>query len=133
LVRMTHRIDAGDAPARLLSLINRGRKARGAKAVAADNVLQREAQKAARDFFARPKTTQQEVVEDAAARLRRFAIAFRRVGGVMAVVTRLSDAAQLEPTFDPELSAVGIGVAQGSRPDTAANAIAVVILLAWPR
>ena len=65
--------------------------------------------------------------------MRRFAIAYRRIGGVMAVVTSIEEAARLEPTFDPGLRYVGIGVAQGERPDQPPNSIAVVILFAWPR
>ncbi len=88
---------------------------------------------AATRFFAEPDLSQQDVVDDAGARLRRFGIAFRRVGGVMAVVQALDEAARLEPTFDPTVRYVGIGVAQGTRPDAPPNSIAVVIVLAWPR
>ncbi|MEZ4248449.1 MAG: hypothetical protein R3B99_09440 [Polyangiales bacterium] len=58
---------------------------------------------------------------------------FRRVGGLMAVVGDVGEASRLEPTFDPEVRFVGIGVAQGDRPDAPPNSIAVVIVLAWPR
>ena len=62
---------------------------------------------AARDFFARPDMTQQQAVDQASAAVRRFAIQFRRIGGVMAIVTTLEEAATLEPTFDSDLRFVG--------------------------
>jgi hypothetical protein len=87
----------------------------------------------ARRYFAEPRSTQQDVVDDASASLRRFAIAFSRVGGLMAVVDTVEEAGRLEPTFDPDVRFIGIGVAQGTRSDTPPNSIAVVIMLAWPR
>jgi hypothetical protein len=51
----------------------------------------------------------------------------------MTVVSRVEDAGRLEPTFDPDVTTLGIGVAQGNRPDLAPNSIAVVIVLGWPR
>ena len=132
-IQMAQEIDTGAAPAQLLAMINEGRTARGAESVASDEVLAREAQRAAEEYFARPEMSQQDAVEAASAALRRFAVAYRRVGGVMAVVSVLSEAGQLEPTFDPELRSIGIGVAQGNRPDAPPNSIAVVILFAWNR
>ncbi|MCZ7677294.1 MAG: hypothetical protein M5U28_00335 [Sandaracinaceae bacterium] len=51
----------------------------------------------------------------------------------MAIVASVDEAGALEPALDPDVRAAGIGVAQGTRPDTGPNAIAVVIVLAWPR
>jgi uncharacterized protein YkwD len=132
-VRMAQEIDVAAAPAQLLASINRARQARGARALDADPNLERAARDAAVAFFADPTKTQQDTVDDASASLRRFAIQFRRIGGLMAVVTDLSEAAALEPAFDREVRYVGIGVAQGTRPDTGPNAIAVVIVLGWAR
>jgi hypothetical protein len=113
--------------------LNEGRSSRGAAAVERDQNLDQAATQAAQEFFSDASMTQQDAVDRASGSMRRFAIAFSRVGGLMAVVTRLEDAARLEPAFDPDIRYVGIGIAQGSRPDTPANAIAVVILIAWPR
>lgn len=132
-VRMGREIDVGAAPDRLFRAIQEGRSARGAPPVEVDPNLAKAAQDAAKRYFAEPRLRQQDAVDDATGSLRRFGIAFRRVGGVMVVVTTLEEAMRLEPTFDPEVRYVGIGVAQGVRPDSAPNAIAVVILLAWPR
>jgi len=132
-VRMNREVDLDDATEELLALINDNRRRRGASPVELDPNLQRAAQRGAEQYFSEPDLTQQDVVDEASASLRRFAIAFSRVGGLMAVVGRIEEAGRLEPTFDGELRYVGIGVAQGSRPDAPSNSIAVVIMLAWPR
>jgi uncharacterized protein YkwD len=131
--RMAERQDLSGAPEQLVELINRARGARGAPPLALEEHLSEAAQEAAEQFFEDPSLTQQDTVDDASANLRRFAIAYRRLGGVMAVVADVSEAGALEPTLDPGVRHAGIGVAQGTRPDTGPNAIAVVIVLAWPR
>lgn len=132
-VRVNRAQDLSDAPSRLVAMINEGRRARGAGALEADPNLMEAAGEAARAYFANPDQTRQDTVDDASAGLREFAIAFSRVGGLMTVVNTIAEASRLEPTFDPEISYIGIGVAQGTRPDTPPNSIAVVILLAWSR
>jgi uncharacterized protein YkwD len=131
--RMGERLDVSTAPARVLELVNRARSARGAPPLVAEAPLAEAAQRAADHFFADPQLTQQDVVDEASGALRRFAIAYRRIGGVMAVVSTLDEAGALEPTLDADVRVVGVGVAQGSRPDTGPNAIAVVFVLGWPR
>lgn len=133
LIRMGRTIDVSGAPAQLLEDINRARRARGAEPLSVDENLAEAAQNAAEAYFDDPELSQQDVVDDASGSLRRFGLAWSRVGGLMAVVTTLDEAARLEPTFDPEVRFAGIGVAQGTRADHPPNSIAVVILLAWPR
>lgn len=132
-LRFSRPIDVAAAPGIVLEAINRARTARGAGALEAEENLRSVAQAAADAFFAEPTLTQEETVNRASADLRRFSMMFRRVGGVMAVVTVLDEATTLEPTFGDDLSYVGIGVAQGTREDTGPNAIAVVIMLGWAR
>lgn len=132
-VRMAQEIDVAAAPAELIALINQGREARGARPLEGDQNLSAAAQQAAQDYFGDGDLTQQDAVDQASGQMRRFAIAFRRVGGLMVVVSTVDEASQLEPTFDPEVRYVGIGVAQGNREDHPPNSIAVVILLGWAR
>ncbi len=132
-LKMAHEIDLAAAPAELLALLNRAREARGSRALETDPNLSRAASEAAAHFFSDPQATQQDVVDDASASLRRFSIQFRRIGGLMAVVTDLSEAGTLEPALDREVRYVGLGVAQGTRADTGPNAISVVIMLGWGR
>ena len=49
----------------------------------------------------------------------------------MVLVSSLDEAAAVEGLLDPSVRALGLGVAQGSRPDTFENAIAVVVVLAY--
>jgi uncharacterized protein YkwD len=126
-------IDTARAPGQVLERLNRARAARGAPAMIADPNLTRAAQEAADAFFANPSMSQQEAIDQASASLRRFAIQYRRIGGVMAVVGSIDEATQLEPALDESVQRCGVGVAQGTRPDTAPNAIAVVIMLGWER
>ncbi|NOY94757.1 MAG: CAP domain-containing protein [Deltaproteobacteria bacterium] len=132
-IRAAERIDLAAAPGELLTALNRARRARHARPLRLDPNLAASAQTAAADYFAHPDLSQQDVVDDASGRMRRFAIAFSRVGGLMVVVSSLDEAATLEPALQGDVRYVGIGVSQGSRPDHPPNSIAVVILLGWPR
>jgi uncharacterized protein YkwD len=132
-IRMARQIDTSTAPGELLEAINRARRARRVSPLEGDDNLAEAAQNAAEEYMRDADLTQQDVVDDASGSLRRFGLAWSRVGGVMAVVTTVDEAAQLEPAFEAEARFVGIGVAQGTRPDHPPNSIAVVILLAWPR
>lgn len=132
-VRFARAIDTAAAPSRVLEMMNRARVARGAQPLALEPNLQSAASEAAQAYFADPTLTTQATVDRASGSMRRFSIAFRRVGGVMAVVSDVDEAGQLEPTLADDVDYVGIGVAQGTRPDSEANAIAVVIMLGWAR
>jgi uncharacterized protein YkwD len=132
-IRRARAIDTASAPARLLERINRGRVARGAPEMRSEPNVQQAAQEAAEAFFREPSLDQQATTERATQSLRRFSIAFRRLGAVMAVVSSLEEAQQLEPSLDDTVQIAGIGVAQGDRPDLPPGSIAVVIVLAWER
>lgn len=132
-LRFAQPIDVAGAPQIVLDAINHARTARGAHVMAMEPNLQAAADQAARDFFTSPSMTTQDAVDQASTAMRRFSLAFRRLGGVMAVVTVLDEATELEPSFEADVDYVGIGVAQGTRPDTGENAIAVVIMLGWAR
>lgn len=132
-LRFAQPIDVAAAPQTVLDAINHARIARGASAVTMEPNLERAADAAAREFFTDSSITTQDAVDHASTAMRRFSLAFRRLGGVMAVVTVLDEATELEPSFEADVDYVGIGVAQGTRPDTGENAIAVVIMLGWAR
>lgn len=132
-IRMTEAIDADRARAQLLELLNRARRSRGARPLESHERLDFAAQNGAGRYFSSPQLSQQDVVDESSAQLREYGILFRRVGGLMTVVGRIEEASRLEPALDPEVQYIGIGVAQGNRDEHAANSIAVVILLGWPR
>ena len=132
-LRVAREVDTAAAPAHLLEAMNRARTARGARALTVEPNLETAAQNAAAAYFTDSTLTTQTAVDQASASMRRYAIAFRRVGGVMAVVSEVDEASQLEPTLADDVDYVGIGVAQGTRADTEPNAITVVIMLGWAR
>jgi uncharacterized protein YkwD len=132
-IQIAQAIDVAAAPAQLLERMNRARVARGAPEMRIDTNVQQAAQHAAEQYFSNPSLDQAATTELATQELRRFSIAFRRLGGVMAVVSSLEEAQQLEPTLQDDVRVCGIGVAQGTRPDSGPNAIAIVIVLAWER
>ncbi|HEU4408513.1 MAG TPA: CAP domain-containing protein [Polyangiaceae bacterium] len=122
-------IDVASAPPRVLEAINRARAARRLPALPADAALSALARRAAARFFqGRPKA--EEVTSRLNAEFAREAKGFRRARVLASVVSRLDDA--VDPSddapFDPTVSAVGVGVAQGSRPDVGTNALFVVLL-----
>lgn len=131
--RIPRAIDTAAAPATLLASINRARTARGATEAEEDPNLSRAAAEAAQRYLADASATDTEVLDEATGAVRRYAIAYRRVGGVLTVVSTLDEAATLEPTFDPAVGALGIGVAQGTRADLPPNSVVVVYLLAFRR
>lgn len=132
-VSIAAEIDPAAAASRLLMLVNEARRARGAPSLQSDENLREAAQRSAELYFEDPSRSQQDVVDSASAEVRGLSLAFRRVGGLMALASQVEEAAQLEPALDPSVRYVGIGVAQGTRPGRPPNSLAVVILMAWPR
>ncbi len=132
-VSVAAEVDASAAAAQLLRLINESRRARGAPPLESEENLKNAAQRSATLYFEDPSRTQQDVVDSASGDVRGLSLTFRRVGGLMVVASQVDEAAQLEPTLDPTVRYVGIGVAQGTRPGRPANSLAIVILMAWPR
>ena len=132
-INIAPEIDVGTAPDRVVEAINRARSVRRRPRLSMESSLSEAAQEAAEAFFDNPRLSQERAVHRATEAVEHLGIAFSRIGGVMVVVTNLEDAFALEHTFDAEARHVGVGVAQGSRPDTPSNALAVVILLAYPR
>ncbi len=132
-VEVAAAIDTGEGARTLLAGINANRERRGIPVFRADPVLQRAAQQAAEGFFADPRRTQQEALDDAARRMQREGLLFRRIAVAAAYGPRLEGADRLEPLFDREMQAVGVGLAQGSRPDGPPNSVFVVYLMAVPR
>jgi uncharacterized protein YkwD len=132
-IQMIREIDSASAPERLLAMLNEARGARRAPALEMDENLQRAAQDAVDEYFSDASQSQQDAMDRASFAMRPFAIAFERVGGVMALVSSVDEASRLEPALDPEVGYVGIGIAQGDRPDQPPNTIGVIILLGWSR
>ncbi len=132
-IEVASAVDTTAAAATLIERLNSARTRRGASAVTLRPQLVEVAQSTARAYFENPRDSQQAVVDRANRSISRFGLIFRRVAALATVVSRVEDAAQLEPLFDPAIGAIGIGVAQGSRPDSPPNAIFVVFVIGYPR
>ncbi|MEM6957595.1 MAG: CAP domain-containing protein [Myxococcota bacterium] len=133
LIRVNAAVDPDEAARQVFDAINRARQARGASALEWEPNFASAAKEGAESYFTNPSTDPQAIVDGASRSLRRFAIAYRRVGGLMTIVSDPREAERLEPTFDPTIGYVGVGAAQGDRPDTPPNSIAIVIMLGWSR
>ncbi len=133
-IEVNAQVDPAAASQQLLEMINRDRTRRGAAALQSRPQLAEVANTAARAFFeGTPRPTQQSVVNNANTAVNRFGLIFRRVSVLAMVVTRPTDAGGLDPLRDPAIGSIGIGVAQGARPDAPPNAVFVVYVLGYPR
>ncbi|HEU4539021.1 MAG TPA: CAP domain-containing protein, partial [Polyangiaceae bacterium] len=122
-------IDVAAAPPRVLEAINRARAARRLPALRADASLAALAQRSAARFFqGKPKA--EEVTARLNAEFSRETKGFRSARVLAAAVARLDDAVSPddEAIFEAAATAVGVGVAQGTRPDVGTNALFVVLL-----
>lgn len=130
-VELPERLELAGAAPRLLGLLNEARVGRGAPTVALDQGLCSVALRAAEAFVNDPDATERAVLAQADKELVRFSLSYRRVNALLAVTSRLQDAASLEPALDPEASGIGIGLAQGTR--AGAPTVAIVMILGTRR
>lgn len=126
-------IDTASAPARLLASINAVRATRGAAPLTAAPQLSAVAGEAAASYFQDARRTQQEVLNAATARVSRESLLYRRVSLAAAVGGRIEELDRLEPLLERQMNAIGIGVAQGDRPDAPPRSLFVVYVLAVTR
>jgi uncharacterized protein YkwD len=129
-IRLARKIEIGEARADLLGAIARARARRGAAALKVEGELSELCAATARDFFSASKPTHRQLLD----RLNRQASARRtpysRMAAVLTVVSSIDEASEIEALLDPRARALGLGLAQGTRPDTVENAIAIVALIA---
>ncbi len=126
-------IDAAAAARSLLRAVNAARQGRGLAVLEERPNLTAAAGEAATGFFRDPSRTQQEALQDASARMQREGLLYRRISVAAAFGPRVDGAERLEPLLDAASRFVGVGVAQGSRPDSPPNSVFVVYVLAVPR
>ncbi|MDD9940111.1 MAG: hypothetical protein OXU20_03515, partial [Myxococcales bacterium] len=83
----------------------------------------------AKAYFS-PATETQEQQMEQLARMRRAArLPYAAVVQAMAVVSDVAQISAIAEVLDPKARAIGIGLAQGSRPGTTPNAVSVVLLI----
>lgn len=126
-------LDVAAEATRLFEALNALRGSRGLAALARHPALQSAADEAARGFFARPDADQQGLFQAAARSAQREGGAFRRVSVAGAFGPRPAGAEQAPSLLEPDLRAVGVGVAQGDRPGQPPGSVLVVFVTAVPR
>jgi uncharacterized protein YkwD len=133
-------IDVNTAPSDVLNMINANRTKAGARPLIVDPMLMKAAARGADLFFRDPSRSQQHVVASVNEELVKpvngsspIAKRMRATQSFLFPVVSLSRTPKLDRTLDPAARYVGVGVAQGTRPETGPNAIAVVVVLGWPR
>jgi uncharacterized protein YkwD len=133
-------IDVGAAPAEVLRAINAERARVGAAALVVDPLLGKAASRGAARFFGDPASTQQQVVSSVNEELVRpvngsspISKRMRAAQSFLFAVISVDRTPKMDKMVDPSARYVGIGVAQGSRPDTGPSTIAIVVVLGWPR
>ncbi len=126
-------IDAAAAARSLLRAVNLARQGRGLAVLEERPNLTTAALEAATGFFRDPSRTQQQALQDASGRMQREGLLYRRISVAAAFGPRIDGAERLEPLLDAASRFVGVGVAQGDRPDSPPNSVFVVYVLAVPR
>jgi len=133
-------IDVSTAPTEVVNIINGRRAAAGARPLVVDQLLAGAANRGAGQFFAKPTLTQQDVVSwvngelvDPVHGASPIGKRMRAAQSFLVPLISMDRLPALEPTIDPAARYIGVGVAQGPRPDTGPNTIAVVIVVGWPR
>ncbi len=132
-IEVARPVDAARLASTLLTTLNGNRAARGLPALTARPQLTAAAERAARWFFEDPARTQEQALGEATGALRSEGLLFRRLSAAAAFGTSPEDSASMQPLFDRDVAAVGIGVAQGDRPGAPPRSVFVVYVLAVPR
>lgn len=130
-VRRAAKIDVGEAPEQLLEAVNSERERRGMRPLVADDDMAKLAGGTAQQFFASRNGNKQQLVEALNRKATAKPSRYTKLASLLTVVSALSEVQGIAPLFEPQARAVGFGVAQGTRPDTVPDAIAIVALLAY--
>jgi uncharacterized protein YkwD len=134
-------VDLAAAPDDLLRKVNARRSASGAARLEIDPVLADAARKGVALYFRDTSQPQEQVVQKVNGEIVRplggrgspVAKRMRAAQSFLLPVISLDHATKIDQLFDPAARYVGIGVAQGTRPETGPDTIAVLVVLGWPR
>ncbi|HET6336073.1 MAG TPA: CAP domain-containing protein [Polyangiales bacterium] len=126
--RATPKLD-GDATEDLLSRINAKRKSLGRGPLKTDGTLEGLAEKTAARYFTRPPPEDQALMQSVREQLVQAKLPARSVGAVLTVASSVQELSELDAVLESGLKLIGIGLSQGTRPDTPENALCAVLLL----
>ena len=119
----------GDASADLLSRINERRKSLGHAPLASDPGLTDLASRTASRYFVASPPSDSVLMQGVRDQLPRLKIKARSVGAVLTVASSLEELSEIDAVLEPTLKWIGVGLSQGTRPDTSENALCAVLLL----
>jgi uncharacterized protein YkwD len=128
--RFAEPIDVDEAPQEVVRILDAERARRGLQPLRVDGDLSDLAQATAEQYFDAPESRQAELLEALSKEAAGRGGPYRRLAAMMTTVPALADVRGLEALLEPGVQAVGLGVAQGTRPDTLEHAIAIVALVA---
>jgi uncharacterized protein YkwD len=134
-------IDVATAPDDLLRLVNARRSSAGAAKLEVDPVLTEAARAGVALYFREPFQSQQQIVQKVNDDIVRpvdgrgspVARRMRTARSFLLPVIALDHATKIEQLFDPRARFIGIGVAQGMRPETGPGTTGVLVVIGWPR
>jgi hypothetical protein len=128
-IRVTPKLQAHAAGA-LLDAINRARVEHGRRQLRSDADLSRIAERAANSCFAGDASSDAAVMEDVRDGLAKLGTRKAPVSALLSVASSLSDLSGIAALLEPSVTSIGIGLAQGQRPDTPPDSLCAVLLLA---
>jgi uncharacterized protein YkwD len=133
-------IDLEAAPDDVIRRINAERVKAGTKPLVVDTLLSAAALSGATSFFRDASLSEQQVVASVNDRLVKpvhgsspIAKRMRAAQSFLFPLISLDRLPPIDRALDPTARYIGVGVAEGPRPDMGPNAIAVVVVLGWPR
>jgi uncharacterized protein YkwD len=127
-VRVTPKLPA-HAAVKLLDSINQNRTRLRRSQLRTDAALERIAEHAVARCFAGGAESDAAVMEVVRTELASIGPGHDHVSALLSLASSLSDLAQLDALLDSSLTSIGIGLAQGARPDTPPNTVCAVLLL----
>lgn len=134
-------VDVGAVPDDLLRAINARRASSGANPLQVDPVLADAARRGAALYFKDPSLSQEQVLQNVTRDIERPSSAggssigrrMRETRSYVMPVISIDQVTRIDSLFDPVARYVGIGAAQGARPETGPHTVGVVVVLGWPR
>jgi uncharacterized protein YkwD len=119
----------GDAAEDLLSRINAKRKSLGRAPLESDDALNGLANRTAARYFSSPAPGDAALMQTVREQLPKLKLEARSVGAVLTVASSLEELSEIDAVLEPGVKWIGLGLSQGSRPDTPENALCAVLLL----
>jgi uncharacterized protein YkwD len=120
---------SGDATEELLSRINAKRKSLGRARLESDHALSDLAGRTAARCFTSPAPSDAALMQTLREQLPHLKLKARSVGTVLTVASSLEELSEIDSVLEPNLKWIGLGLSQGSRPDTPENPLCAVLLL----